>query len=54
MSNANILATVDAYIARIMEATRYVTNDADYFGLMCVLINLEDFSDWLMGIHRAY
>lgn len=54
MSNANILDTVDAYIARIMEAARHATNDADYVGLMYVLINLEDFSDWLMGIHRAY
>lgn len=54
MSNANILDTVDTYIARIMEAMRYATNDVDYIGLMYVLINLEDFSDWLMGIHRAY
>lgn len=54
MSNADILATVDTYITRIMDAMRHATSNADYIGMVYILTNLEDFSDWLEGIHRAY
>ena len=52
MSKHNILATVDAYIVRTMEAMSKAHSDAEYVGLCYILGQLEDFSDWLVGIHR--
>jgi hypothetical protein len=54
MSKYDILDTVDAYIIRISNAMRYAHSDADFIGLLSVKAQLEDFSDWLMGINRAY
>ena len=53
MNKYDILATIDAYIVRISNATRYAHSNADYIGLLSIKAHLEDLSDWFAGINRA-